>query len=153
MALGNRFGRKQEFAFHFGKHPRCRAADYSSNSLAPAEALRLLLRLLARLPLAMNHAIGAFVGRVVFALPGRYRRRVLENLAASGVAGSPDALDRLARENAAEIGKGATELAWALFRSIDEVAATVTERLGWDQLQKLRAEGKPIVFVTPHLGG
>ena len=115
--------------------------------------MRLLLRLLARLPLAANHAVGAFIGRVVFALPGRYRRRLVENLAASGLARTPEDLHRLARESAAEIGKGATELAWALFRPIDDVAGTVRELVGWEAVERLRAAGRPIVFVTPHLGG
>ena len=115
--------------------------------------MRLLLRLLARLPLGLNHAIGAFLGRLVFAFSGRYRARVLENLAASGVAGTPEELRRLARENAAEIGKGGTELAWALFRPIDEVAATVKDKSGWASVQALRAQNRPIVFVIPHLGG
>ena len=97
--------------------------------------------------------MGAFIGRLVFALSGRYRRRLLENLAASGVAADSEDLRRLSRENAAEIGKGATELAWALFRPIDEVAATVTEHYGWEAVEALRAAHRPIIFVTPHLGG
>jgi len=115
--------------------------------------VKLLLRLLALLPLGLNHALGALLGRLVFAFPGRYRRRVLENLTASGLCDSQEDVMRLARENAEEIGKGATELAWALFRPIDDVAATVVERLGWDDIERLRAENRPIVFVTPHLGG
>ena len=115
--------------------------------------LRFLLRLLARLPLRANHAVGAILGRIVFAAPGRYRTRVLENIAASGIAATPAEVRRLARENAAEIGKGATELAWALFRSPGEVAATVVERVGWEAIEKLRAGNRAIVFVTPHLGG
>jgi KDO2-lipid IV(A) lauroyltransferase len=115
--------------------------------------LRLLFRLLARLPLGANQAVGAFLGRLVFAFPGRYRRRVLENLAASGIVRGPEEVRRLARENAAEIGKGATELAWALFRPPDEVAATVKEKVGWDAIEALRAKNRPMVFVTPHLGG
>jgi KDO2-lipid IV(A) lauroyltransferase len=59
----------------------------------------------------------------------------------------------MARENAAEIGKGATELAWALFRPIEEVAATVREMVGWEEVEALRRANRPIVFVTPHLGG
>ena len=101
----------------------------------------------------MNHAVGAFLGRLVFAFSGRYRARVLENLSASGVARTPEELRRLSHENAAEIGKGATELAWALFRPIDEVAATVTDKAGWEAVQALRAQNLPIVFVIPHLGG
>ncbi len=115
--------------------------------------MKLLLRLLAALPLSLNHALGAFLGRLVFALPGRYRRRVLENLGASGVAPTPEDLRRLARENAAEIGKGATEVAWALFRPLDEVAGMVTEKYGWEEVRRLHAANRPIVFVTPHLGG
>lgn len=115
--------------------------------------MKFLLRLLAFLPLGANHALGAFLGRLVFTFPGRYRRRVLQNLAASGLCESRGDLRRLARENAAEIGKGATELAWALFRPLDEVAATVKGRSGWEDVERLRAAKRAIVFVTPHLGG
>jgi KDO2-lipid IV(A) lauroyltransferase len=50
--------------------------------------VKLLFRLLALLPLGVNHAFGALLGRLVFAFPGRYRRRVLENLASSGLCDS-----------------------------------------------------------------
>src|SRR5215470_3721209 len=105
------------------------------------------------MPLGMNHAVGAFLGRLVFLFSGRYRWRVLENLRASGVATSPQDLRRLARENAGEIGKGATELAWALFRPMEDLVATVKEMHGWDAVERLHAAKRPIVFVTPHLGG
>ena len=113
--------------------------------------MRLIFRLLARLPLRANHALGAFAGRLVLLLAPRYRARVRENVAASGIAGGPAQAERLARENAAEIGKGVTEMAWALFRA-DEAAARVVRRVGWEAVERLRAEGRPIVFVTPHLG-
>ena len=51
-----------------------------------------------------------------------------------------------------EIGKGATELAWALFRAPD-VPALVRSRIGWEAVERLRAANRPIIFVTPHLGG
>jgi KDO2-lipid IV(A) lauroyltransferase len=114
--------------------------------------LKTLFRLLARLPLGLNHALGAFMGRLVYALAPRYRRRLLENLSQSGLCATPSDVRRVAYENAAEIGKGATELAWALFRS-GEVEALVRQRHGWGAVEKLRAAARPIVFVTPHLGG
>ena len=92
------------------------------------------------------------MGRLVYALSRRYRLRVLENLAASGLCATPDDVKRLAWLNAAEIGKGASELVWALFRPLDEVAAIVKERVGWEAVEKLHAARRPIVFVTPHLG-
>jgi len=112
--------------------------------------VRLLFQLLARFPLRSNHAWGALAGRLVYALSPRYRRRLRENLARSGIASGVE-LDRLARANAAEIGKGATELAWALFRP-DDAAARVVAREGWDAVERLRAAKRPILFVTPHLG-
>jgi KDO2-lipid IV(A) lauroyltransferase len=115
--------------------------------------LKFLLRPLASLPLGANHALGAFLGRLVFLLSRRYRARVIENLTQSGLCRSPDDVRRLARENAAEIGKGATELVWSMFRPLDEVAGTVRRRVGWEAVERLRAAGRAIVFVTPHLGG
>jgi KDO2-lipid IV(A) lauroyltransferase len=115
--------------------------------------LKLLLRPLALLPLGANHAIGAFLGRLVYAFSPRYRRRLLENLAASEICSSDDDVRRLAWENAAEIGKSATELVWTLFRPLDEVAALVRGLAGWDAVEKLRAGSRPVIFVTPHLGG
>lgn len=113
--------------------------------------MKLLFRLLARLPLAANHALGAFLGRLVYLASPRYRWRLRDNLTASGVASTAADVARMARANAAEIGKGATEMAWALFRS-DEVVGKVHERIGWDAVEGLRAAGRPILFVTPHLG-
>jgi KDO2-lipid IV(A) lauroyltransferase len=111
--------------------------------------VKLLFRLLARLPLRANHALGALLGRLAYALSPRFRLRTRENALASGLAG-PDP-GRFARANAAEIGKGATELAWALFRP-QEAIGLVRELDGWEGVERLRAGNRPIVFVTPHLG-
>lgn len=108
--------------------------------------------MLARLPLGANHALGALAGRLAYFLAPRYRRRILENLTHSGLCATPGDVRRFAHANAAEIGKSATELAWALFRPGD-VAGLVRSRIGWDAVERLRADNRPIIFVTPHLGG
>ena len=100
----------------------------------------------------MNHAAGALMGRLVYMVSPRYRSRLLDNLTASGVCSGSEAVRRLARTNASEVGKGATELAWALFRPLDEVAGQVHEVVGWEAVERLRAANTPIIFVTPHLG-
>jgi KDO2-lipid IV(A) lauroyltransferase len=97
--------------------------------------------------------VGALAGRLVFALSPRYRLRTLENLRTAAIAPDGASLARLARENAAEIGKGAAELAWALFRPVEQIAGLVRELDGWEAVQRLRAGNRPIIFVTPHLGG
>ena len=40
-----------------------------------------------------------------------------------------------------------------MFRPFEEVAAQVVRRDGWEAVERLRAAGRPILFVTPHLGG
>jgi KDO2-lipid IV(A) lauroyltransferase len=115
--------------------------------------LRTILRFLAWLDLPANHRLGALAGWLAFRLSPRFRLRTLDNLRASGLAGSDEALVRLARENAGEIGKGAAELAWALFRPVEDVAGLVKELDGWEDVERLRAAGRPLIFVTPHLGG
>jgi Kdo2-lipid IVA lauroyltransferase/acyltransferase len=115
--------------------------------------LRLIFRFLAWLDLPANHCVGALAGRLVFALSPRFRLRTLENLRTAAIAVDDASLSRLARDNAAEIGKGAAELAWALYRPIEEVVGLVKELDGWESIERLRAEGRPILFVTPHLGG
>lgn len=113
--------------------------------------MKLLFRLLARLPLGANRALGAFLGRLVYLASPRYRWRLLDNLKASGVARDSAEVARIAHANAAEIGKGATEIAWALFRP-REMVGLVRERVGWEAVERLRAAGRAILFVTPHLG-
>ena len=115
--------------------------------------MKFLLRFLAWLDLPANHRVGAFTGRLVYLLSPRFRLRTLENLRNSGLAPDNAALARLARENAAHIGKGAAELAWALYRPVHEVAGLVKELDGWEAVERLRADGRPLIFVTPHLGG
>lgn len=112
--------------------------------------MKLLLRLLASLPLAANHALGAVVGRMVFLLSPKYRRCLVENAARSGVI-DPPGVRRFARRNTEENGKGLVELAWALVRP-EQVASRVHARHGWECVERLRAAGRPIIFVTPHLG-
>jgi KDO2-lipid IV(A) lauroyltransferase len=115
--------------------------------------LRLLLRFLAWLDLPANHRLGALAGRLVYRLSPRYRLRALENLRTAAIAPGDEALRRLALDNAAEIGRGASELAWALFRPVEEVAGLVKDLDGWETVERLRAQGRPLIFVTPHLGG
>jgi len=115
--------------------------------------VKALLRLLAWLDLPANHRVGAFAGRLVYALSPRFRLRTLENLRAGGLTPAGMSPEEFAKANAREIGKGAAELAWALYRPVDAIAALVRELDGWDAVERLRAENRPILFVTPHLGG
>ncbi len=115
--------------------------------------MKLVFRFLAWLPLRANHVVGAVLGRIAFALPTRFRRLTLENLRGSGLCRDEAGVRKLARESAAEIGKGGTELAHALLRPISEVAGHVVECIGFEAVEAARAEGRAVIFVFPHLGG
>lgn len=97
------------------------------------------------LPLPVLHAIGRALGRLVYMLPGRYRQRLQENAAQAGY---PDA--SFARHSAGEAGAMILETCRIWFRSDDSITRVICD--DWDVIDTARAEGKGILFLTPHLG-
>jgi KDO2-lipid IV(A) lauroyltransferase len=107
-----------------------------------------ILRIFARLPLFLFHTAGAALGWLVWMLSPRFRRLARENLASAGY---PD--PALARRSAMESGKAMLELIPVWFRPQPQAAALLTEH--GDSLaviERARAAGKGVIFVTPHLG-
>jgi KDO2-lipid IV(A) lauroyltransferase len=113
--------------------------------------LRNLFRLASRLPLSWLHALGAALGRMVYAASPSYAARVRENVCFSGVCAVADC-DRLIRRVAAETGKAVTELAALWFAPADKVQGWMHCET-WAVAEAVRARGKGIIFLTPHLGG
>lgn len=113
--------------------------------------LQSFFRLLARLPLSWLHAAGAALGWVVYAASPAYARRLNDNLAASGVCGDAAACRLLRRRVIAESGKGVAELAKVWFGA-DQTVAGLVQCDTWHVVERARATGKGIIFLTPHLG-
>lgn len=113
--------------------------------------LRTLLRFAASLPLAWLHAVGAFLGWVVYWCSPTYARRVRENVAASGVVAKNKAKG-LQQAVVAETGKGAIELA-ALWFAPDQRIVQWAQCDTWPVVERARKPGQGIIFLTPHLGG
>ncbi len=97
------------------------------------------------LPLPVLHAIGRALGRLVYALPGRYRQRLQENAAQAGY---PEG--SFARRSAGEAGAMIMETCRIWFRNDDSITRVICD--DWDVIDAVRAEGKGILFLTPHLG-
>jgi len=100
-----------------------------------------LFKLLSTWPLALLHAVGWLIGWLTFFASGEYRRRLLANAAQAGVAA------RDWRSAVGESGKLLTELPrlW-LGRPVP---------LQWDGrelVQAALAQGRGVVFLTPHMG-
>ncbi|MCU0764826.1 MAG: lysophospholipid acyltransferase family protein [Burkholderiaceae bacterium] len=108
--------------------------------------LGLLFRCVAALPLQVVHAVGGLLGRVVFWLSPSYRSRLRENLAQAGYRDAA-----LVGAAAAEAGKQALETAWVWMRPRADIVER-TEVADMPVVEAALADGRPVMFLPPHLG-
>ena len=103
--------------------------------------MKRLFRLLSAWPLPLLHLAGAALGWLAFLLSPTYRRRFLANVRQAGY--------RFAqvRRAVAEAGKLVAETPRLWFGAPAPVLWDGAERI-----EALRAQGRGIVFLTPHLG-
>lgn len=109
--------------------------------------MQFLLRLVARLPLPLLHAIGAVLGWAVYLISPRYRGMIGTNLRAAGLgtAGMRAAVVR-------ETGKGALEIPAIWLRPHRAVAGLVEEAVGWEHVEIAAKANRGLILLTPHLG-
>lgn len=107
--------------------------------------LLFLFRLLACAPLPLLHGLGRIGGRIVYALPGRYRQRLRAN---ARQAGYPDAA--FARRAAAQAGAMIMELPKVWLRTAQSVSRVVTD--DDHVIADAVARGGGVLCLTPHLG-
>jgi KDO2-lipid IV(A) lauroyltransferase len=107
----------------------------------------MVLKLIAALPLSVAHALGTVLGWVVYGISPTYRRNLRANLEQAGYRDT-----RTRREAIAAAGQMITELPALWLRPHAEVAALVREAIGAEEALAARARGKPLLFLTPHLG-
>ena len=108
---------------------------------------RIVLGLYARLPLSLLHGLGTVLGWVIYGISPTYRRNLRVNLA---LAGYRDA--RVRRAAIAQAGKMLAETPAMWLRPQERVAALVTEVHGMAAVEAARAQGKALLFLTPHMG-
>jgi KDO2-lipid IV(A) lauroyltransferase len=111
----------------------------------------VLFRLLARLPLAWLHGVGAALGWAVYLASPVYASRMRENLKASGIYMQDRDFVRALRQCIAETGKAALETARIWFGDLDDVIARV-ECQTWYVVEEAGRAGRGIILLTPHLG-
>lgn len=114
--------------------------------------LKVLLRVLAKLPLRFWHGVGAWGGQLVFYRNARYAQQLRDNLQQSGVASDPAAFDALLRLTVRELGKAAAEIIPIWFRPYSHVLSLVTECRGWEHVDAAVGAGRGVMVITPHLG-
>jgi len=107
----------------------------------------LILRILSLLPLRALHALGTVLGWITYGMSPTYRRHLRAHLAQAGYTEA-----RVRREAIASAGRMIAETPLIWFRAQAEVAALVKQESGLEAALAARAQGKEIVFLTPHLG-
>jgi KDO2-lipid IV(A) lauroyltransferase len=105
-----------------------------------------LLRLVARLPLPITHALGALLGLLSLAQP-RLRHDIADNLRQAGLY-RPARLLRVAME----LGKSLVELPAIWLRPLAEVTGWIREVHGWEHVEAARQAGRGLIVLGPHLG-
>lgn len=110
-----------------------------------------LLRIIARLPLPLIHAIGIVVGWSYFGT-GRMARRTYTNIAASGIARDEAELRSIARRSMAESGKGVLETIAIWLRPQRKILRWMRACHGWEHVEEAWNDNRGIIFLTPHLG-
>jgi KDO2-lipid IV(A) lauroyltransferase len=99
------------------------------------------------LPLSFLHAVGTALGWAIYGISPTYRRNLRRNLLQAGYTDA-----RTRREAIASAGKMLTELPAIWFRPHADVAALVREVIGEEDALAARAQGTPVLFLTPHMG-
>jgi KDO2-lipid IV(A) lauroyltransferase len=108
---------------------------------------RILLRLLAGLPLSVLHGLGTVLGWTMYGMSPTYRRHLRENLQQAGYGDA-----RTRRAAIAAAGRMLVETPAMWLRPQERVAALVHEVQGMDAVEAARAQGKALLFLTPHMG-
>ncbi|WP_019559859.1 lysophospholipid acyltransferase family protein [Caldimonas manganoxidans] len=106
----------------------------------------ILFRLLSRCPLWLLHHIGAALGWLAFALSPTYRRRFRANAAQAGVPWSQ------VRPAVAAAGRMVAELPWLWMRPQDQPLGARVRIEGEQHIRAAHAQGRGLIFLTPHLG-
>lgn len=108
---------------------------------------RILLRLIAGLPLWLLHRLGTVLGWAMYGMSPTYRRHLRENLEQAGYR---DASMR--RAAIAHAGQMLTETPAIWLRPQGRVSAMVKQVQGMEATEAARAQGKALLFLTPHMG-
>jgi len=106
-----------------------------------------MLRLVARLPLPLLHALGATMGCIVYLSAPRFRRYLKRNIDAAGLGGAG-----LRAAAVMESGKCLLETPAVWLRPLPKVAGLVRDVEGWEHVEQGAGRGRGIVILTPHIG-
>lgn len=110
------------------------------------------LKLLARLPLPVLHALGSVLGWTIYWSPGRHSGRMRRNIETSGLCAPGPGCKQLRRRAIAESGKSIAELMAVWLRSYAATLKLVKHTSGWTDFETALATGRGVILLSPHIG-
>jgi KDO2-lipid IV(A) lauroyltransferase len=115
---------------------------------------RLLLHLLAWMPLGLIRALAMVLATIVMAVPvaGKRRRNITENLEQALPELTPQARRRLMRRNLAAMAATLLESALLWHRPRAWVERHILGVEGYEHVERARARGQGLLFIGGHLG-
>jgi KDO2-lipid IV(A) lauroyltransferase len=116
-----------------------------------APLLRLLRLVFGLLPWPVAQALGRRLGGIVYRLGNRDRRRSLEHLALAFPELDDGERRRLALDSFRHLGTSLAELLHVWGRPADDASRHVEVR-GFEEIERIRQTGKPILVLTGHCG-
>jgi KDO2-lipid IV(A) lauroyltransferase len=114
-------------------------------------ALRLLAVTLGRLSWSASQRVGRGIGSLAWALSRRDRRRALDHIALAYPGMTGPERRRLARDCFRHLGTVLGECLH-LYRRDCAFVGSVVEIQGFEEVEKVRSEGRPLVLFTGHCG-
>ncbi len=108
--------------------------------------MKLIFRWLSCWPLPLLHALGGVLGWLVFIVSPSYRRRFKAHAQQAGVPWS------IARAAVSQAGCMLAELPHLWLRPSNELLGSRTRFEGADFVRHAHAQGRGVLFLTPHLG-
>jgi KDO2-lipid IV(A) lauroyltransferase len=109
-----------------------------------------LVRLLARLPIAVLHGLGSVVGRLIASIPNRQRRNALINIALHSPDRPAAELVRARNRSLRELGKTLFETALLWMRPPAAAVGLIRDVRNGELLQ--RQAGRGLIVLSPHIG-
>jgi KDO2-lipid IV(A) lauroyltransferase len=111
-----------------------------------------MLAAFSLLPWRLATTAAGVIGKLGYS-PFRIRRRVVERQIGAAFPGlSRQEVARIARASYENLGRVAIEAALLSRLGPPDIIALFAEVAGWDVVERARAQGKGIVFLTGHLG-
>lgn len=111
-----------------------------------------MLKILARLPLCVVHFLGSILGWVSYLSYKKYAKLMKQNLKLSKLTKYEVAFKKILHRNIGETGKAFLETFAIWFKDYSKLKQWYQGCSGWEHVESALAEGKGIIFLTPHLG-